>query len=619
VRSLRTPPASNVAVVAVLIGLLAVGTVVAAIGASLWLLCFVSLVALTCAIAQRISWTLAMTASVLIPLWLLTLAIRVYPVIGIDMNTANIVGLVAVSSIAIGSLLVRRDPIVLPPRPTIRTAALVAISPALIGLVAVFVGFASGWTRISWAMNSDAIWNTMMARGLYEDGGVAGASAGNAAPLTVALMAAALGPGRGSATKLLAHDVGREAELWVLAIMLVSALAGLTVAQAVRNGTTLRVLGVGVAGLFVATWYVAGFSFQYGFYNVMPAIAVLLSSWIVWMESRRAPVIAAAIQFLTGTVLLATWAPLAAVPVVLGVMTLVVHTAPALRHRGPVSLAITIAAIVQFVLYATLVSLADLGGGGAALSGTGAMAPVTPAILFILAGALLCAAVLQSTGRTDRSVSTGLFAVCAAAVLAYGFLAWQLRGPAKMWGYYPAKFVWLVSIVMVVLLIAASFRIISRGGRRGARTWIATAGVFVLIGGVIGAVPPSLMRLGALLPVADIVREKGASARDEAAAVLFDLSESDAPVIVARLSEDPGDDYFINGWLLQTQAESSDDPIRRFAYYLNAEDPVQVCGAIEELGDGAVVHTSDGAFEGELRSECAAEDFSVLLVPTRGS
>ncbi|MGO7983818.1 hypothetical protein ACC691_38920, partial [Rhizobium johnstonii] len=82
-----------------------------------------------------------------------------------------------------------------------------------------------GVLPVAWAMKNDVVWNTMAARFILNDEGIAPDRHPNPSPLINELVASWISSGRTAGTELLRHDVTRQAELWV-ALLLLSALLG---------------------------------------------------------------------------------------------------------------------------------------------------------------------------------------------------------------------------------------------------------------------------------------------------------------------------------------------------------------------------------------------------------
>lgn len=599
------------------LALVLLGAALSAGGLTIWPLVAATVTALAAWAGQHTRWVVATSFSFAVTLLLIATAVRLYPLLGLGLSAGNTLVLTGLGLVGVVGLVLARGPLHGPSAEGWRTVGLASILPALGGVVALVLSLGSQGRFLSWAMNSDAIWNTVTARNLVNDGGLIPDLHPNSSPLTAALMALSFSPGREStaAGDLLRHDVTREAEMWVIATLVAAFLAGFVVARSVdRNRLWLRLISTLVAGGVVISWYVAGFSFQYGFYNVMPSIALLFVSWLAWMETPRAPLWGTALQFVLTTVLLASWAPLAIVPLMLGSASIVQFALPSLRSATGAKRGLLAVVIVQMPVYAVFVSLDDLRRDVGSLSGGGAMAPVIPAILFLLVGAVMFAGSIGQAAPQSSHELLGVFTVSLGALVAYGYLGWQVRDAAsKWWGYYPAKLVWFMSILLIVVFLAVAIGRISHGSASALRSAAGSLGVIIVVAAVMGSVPPSMQRIGALLPVADIVRGMGASARDAVLPALFTLSTPGEKNVLARYSADPGDDYFVNGWLLQLPATSAQDPIRTHSYYLNATEPSQLCAMIDTWGGGVTVHTHDPVLESELRTSCPTLNYTVVL------
>jgi hypothetical protein len=93
---------------------------------------------------------------------------------------------------------------------------------------------------------------------------------------------------------------------------------------------------------------------------------------------------------------------------------------------------------------------------------------------------------------------------------------------------------------------------------------------------------------------------------------LFRIADDGSKTIVSRLGA-PGEDSFVNGWLLQLQADSSADAIRAYSYSLYPDDPAKLCEAAQSWGGPVVIETADPGLEAELALACPDADLSVRL------
>ncbi len=103
---------------------------------------------------------------------------------------------------------------------------------------------------------------------------------------------------------------------------------------------------------------------------------------------------------------------------------------------------------------------------------------------------------------------------------------------------------------------------------------------------------------------------------DAAIPDLFDLMERDPKSIVARYSPVPGQDYFVNYWMLQMGAEDLDDPIRVHAYFMDSSNPASICTAIADWRGDVTVWTRDPKLEKRARRTCDPSlDYRVEVRP----
>jgi hypothetical protein len=246
-------------------------------------------------------------------------------------------------------------------------------------------------------------------------------------------------------------------------------------------------------------------------------------------------------------------------------------------------------------------------------------------VVLVMAAAGLIAWVLRARSRTG--VGIVVLIVAAAVSMAY-LLRQRVDSTVGLWGYYPAKFGWLVAFLAVLLTMAAVVSLVRASGpERGRRSVIVVAAALAAATAM-SQIPPSDprppspvtnpaprptpdWRVTTIFPVLSVAQDHGASAFDDAAEVLFRVSDPRDKVLVSRYFEDPLRDRFVNFWLLQQPAKSSTDPIRTHSYYLEAHDPSSMCEAIQAWGGGVRVLTRVEGWERELRAACPRADFEV--------
>lgn len=614
--SVRTRTRSDVIVPLVLSAGLAGGVLAIAAGWSPALLAASAIAALTFAFAQRVSWALGLAGGMLTLLGLHTLTSRLAPMLDLDFEIATTaaVALAGAAATALVAVVAVRRGLNSPAWSSMPTLL------AAIGVPAVTLGYwlaALRWgseMRVGWLLANDAVWNTMAAQFIVADGGIDPAVHPNPAPSTAALAAVWMLPGRDAAAQLLRHDVTREAQLVLLMTLAAATLAGLVAARAIptRHGVLRAVAGAGAGG-FVLGWYVLGFTAELGFLNAPIAVLVLLAAWVCWSDVERSPLAAGAGLLLAATLLLATWAPLVVVPLALGVAGLFVAGRRLLVRRGPAWSVVGVAA-AGFVLYVVFVTLADLRSTGGALAADGAAPPVEPRDVAAVVGVVLAVTLLvllRTPPRPLRHQAIGALVVLVSAAFGGGYLVLQRLGQGLgWWGYYPAKFAWLVCVLLLVvvggMLLAAAARL--RSVRRSALLAVASVALLAVVAA--GSLPVGgVRRVPAAIAIATDSRFDASALVAERLFVLADAE----PTIAARLSADPAEDGLLNSWLLQAHSQHSDDPIREFAYGLDPGDVGDVCDAIITWGGGVRVVTHDPALGEELGARCPDAGYEVVV------
>ncbi len=609
------------------LGLLALtvfGLVAWLTGLTPWLLCLAAVGGLTLVYGQRVTWTLACAGSLTTLLAGYAVVLRVLPATGVGLSASGALILTIVALVPVVAL-VRSDRVRVP-RGRGARVAIVVVAPVIALAVLGPVLDAADWGP-RWAMNNDAVWNLVTARQILEDGGVA-AGRPNASPLTAGLIAIVAAAGRGSvaAADLLGHDVRRAAGLWLVMIYVGSVLAALVAAHATRRASaTSRVVAPVIAAGVASSWYVVGFAVQFGFFNSSLAMIVLLAAWCAWLESRRAPLVAAAVLAAATIALLATWAPLATVSLALAAAVFA-RALPALA-RGPwvawLPWFLTVAAVGT---YGLLVTLADLHRDGEALAVDGGIHELPPRHVVFVVAATVLVVLLHALCTRVADHAVGLGVVVVGAAVGVGFLvAQRLSAGVPFWGYYPVKAAWAVCCLLLVILVSCGSAAASpAGGAEEGRTrgWeraesaVAGLAVGAFVGALVLQIPGPGLRQQ--LPLVNILRGNGLAAGESDARTLFAIAEPGVPTIAAGLV-DPGVDRFLNSWLLQLEAEKATDPVRPFAYVLDPDSDAQVCSAIAAWQRPVTVRTSDGARADRLDALCGDLPFTVVSGPAIAS
>lgn len=477
--------------------------------------------------------------------------------------------------------------------------------PLFVTGIALSIGFAlqcvAGSVNILWAMNNDAVWNTISARFLVQDGGLNAAVHPNPSSLTAGIMAATFAPGRETipTANLLLHDITREAQMWSAVILLTGLMAGLIVAVSLRTATPLmKWLGTIFISALPLTWYFSGYAVNLGFYNASLAILILFALWVAWQRIDENPGVAALLFSLAAIATLATWAPLVLIPL-LFIPALVWRMWPELRSR-PTQLVLPVAGVVTMFGYASVVTLRDVSQNSGALAVDGAIFDLQPlqfSLILILALLLTFMSRTVAAGKTEF-LGALLVGISACAGIAY--LAFQRRDSDSMWGYYPIKFAWLISCLLVVIIFAALVMWISHHpSSHVSKVIFLGAGAALTLSLMAQSGLPSVKTF--FTPVSVLSQGQGSYKR---VIELSMLAQPGKKNIVLQYGPDSDFDLAFNNWLLQVNSDTSEDPIRWYSYFLNGTDTAMACEAIEKWGSGVVVHTRNPQLSSELGAVC---------------
>lgn len=582
-------------------------------GWSIWPLGVVVWALAALLIAQYTGWTMAIVGTLVSLLTVEILLLRVLPWTGIDLALSHIVFWGAFG-VVLAFLVGRRRPrVIVPSRAALRLAMAILAAPVVGGLAVLIAAVVVGFARISWAMNNDAVWTTMVARHIGQDDGIDTVIHPNSSPMMSALMAVGEAPGRAvlPGVDLLGSDVGRDAQLWMLVILATSLIAGVIVARATGSERpTVRFVGIVVVGCVPFSWFVSGFAVDYGFYSASLATLLLLCAWALWQSARRQPIWAFVFLLLLATDLLATWAPLVVVP--LGLAALVFFRGvDAFFDRGrPVAIGSWAIAVAQLVLYIVAVAIPDFESGSGALSAGGAIQRFPVSILIALALLALLLGGLLRHRRLERTLGLAVLCACVAVglVVLLAEAKWQ-------WTYYPVKFTWLSATLLLVVAGALAVRLV----QVVKVVWLASAsGVAAVVAfGVIAIqAPPTVRTIASISPF--IQTMSGSGHNDILAARLFAFSDPGRKTLLSRYSPSTSEDEYVNFWLLQSTAQLDKEPIRNFSYSLDPSNAQQVCSAITTWGGGVVVETRDPTWGSQLRAACPDARFSVRLHSSSG-
>lgn len=603
---------ARIAWTAVTAAFLVLGLTLFVAGLTPWLAPAAVLVCLTLAIGQRTSWPFAFAAAVIVELAFIALIVRFTPSIGLGLvnGAAIVLGLLGTAALLAFCAVGRSR---LPGTRAVRVGVPIVAIPVVLVFVIALRSTLTG--ELEWAMHNDAVWNLVTTRQIVAAGGLDDISHPNASPLTPGLLAVAIAVGRDAIDPegLLAHDVGRVATFWLLSTLAAGLLAALIGARSLHGGTRMaRLAGAAIAALVPFSWFTFGFAAQFGFYNATVTLVLLLATWLAWLETRVAPIAGTAVLSLATVALLATWAPLAAIPFVLAAAAIVSRLSSVLRARAGVRPTIVIVlAALPIPLYALAVTLPDLLREGSALAVDGGIMPLQPAHVVVIASVTTGLAVLNAAQRRQLHQLNGVLLVCAAGLIGAGYLIGQRTAAGvSAWGYYPAKFCWLlVSLLLVVLAAALAGEMAGLRGRPVSAIGVAAV-AFGMPASLMMLVPPESGRLASVLTPVAIATSTGVADGSPAAQRLFELARPGERTIAADFLG-PAQDRFLNSWLLQLESTTAQDPIRTYSYVLDPQDPQQICDAARVWGEPVRVVTSSEAAAESLAATCADASLTI--------
>jgi len=611
-----------------LVALLVTAVVTLAGGTMLPLALVVGLL-LVLAVGQRSSWMLAVAAAPVLATTALLLGSIAWPKLGIDLTVGNVL-LCLLGGIAAIAVLVRdRSALRLPGARALALAGGAALpSIVMVGWYAVANASAT-YPKLAWLMNNDAVWNLAVTRTINLDGGFLPGDRPNVSPGTFIVMAAFTDPGRSGlpAHDVLAHDLTRVAWALLAVTAVASILFGLVAAQLVpaRFWVSRLVLAAAV-GLVPWTWAGLGFATRYGFWNAILTPLVLASAWLIWQEAERAPRAASALMALVGLALLSIWVPLIILPGLMGVAIVLRHWRTHLALRGW-ALVAWLAPLAVLVAWYVLAMRPAFSINSTALGFDGAMfllnqSGVVVGLLLTFAVGLVAAAV---RGRSWSLVGAAL--VLGTGALGMYYLMKQREGaPTGLWGYYPAKFAWLVLLLAVPIAVALAASLITAvSGGRLRRAALVVGSVLVALGVVVHIPPadpreptsktPTLAatpdwRPVTLFPIWSASKRMEASAYDPAVADLEKTSVPGGKAYYWDYFREPAFQAWANNWLVQLGAYDGSDPIRGYAF-APPQDLQTLCTMIDTWQGEVTLVTRDAKLGKKLDRTCPDSDFEI--------
>lgn len=553
---------------------------------------------------------------------------QVYPDIGVPFVRGNLVvlsmiGLGAVGAMALGT---KARPLPVDGRWIALAAGLVpAVCAAWLAAVRVF----STSLKLAWMMGNDSPFNLFTSRQILLDGGVDPVKHPSPAPGTSEIIALFTGPGRGAVAPvdLLQHDLVRTLQALVLATCALSFIGAVAVALGARGGSRVARIAVTVVVASLPwTWIMFGNATRFGFWNALLSTAVLATAWLAFAEADRHPTAASAAQALAGTALLPLWAPLVLAPALFGLLIVGAHWRAhlALRRWAVVGW-LTPPAVLAWYYLVVLRPLFTSQGG--ALAADGAMFPIgkTTIQAVLVAGAALGFLAYASRGRAWELAGTTAVLVTGWIGLTY-LVAQRADATTGPWGYYPAKFGWLIAYLGIMAgaraaaAVAMPVAVAGLRWQKAARVGAGALAPLLVLSAFLMHFPPNDpvplsaehpalvetpdWRAGSVFPLVSIAQDDGASSLDPAVETLLPLSSPREKHLITRYADDATMDSFANFWLFQQPLVQDNNDVRYFAYFLKADNPESLCSLMRTWGPGVQVTTRDRSWGRTLDRTC---------------
>lgn len=498
-----------------------------------------------------------------------------------------------------------------------RQSPILIPAAAVVGITVLFLGWfqLSSVPHISFAMNGDAVWNTVTARFVVEDGGIVSARHPNPAPLTAELLASIDAPGRSLVPNqdLLLHDVVRQAQLWFVLLGVSSVLIMVLVAQCIRGASKrLTQIIALLSGLLPYTWFFSGFSFFFGFYNATIAILVLLAGWHAWLRAKTHPLLSLSLLSAASVILLATWAPLV---VITGSLLVTLFIRQGLSYwfkRSLTRVLILLSAGLIPLTYFALFSLADFRREGPALSVDGGIFELSPYLLVVLPLLIALFTLMRWQEKYSQQSFWGALSIVIGGGIALGYLVWQRKETGQLWGYYPMKFSWLVSTLLILVLLTVLLQWVDFSKSILVKTFISLFGISAVIGGLMLCAKP--LGLTEILSPLAVISSKGVGVNDEVVPEISQLAAGEDLIVVVHYGQNSQQDLFMNNWLLQLPVDRPDSLQRWYSYYLDGTDLGLVCKAQTDLKQPLQVETRDSSLKNRINQLCHNENITVRVV-----
>lgn len=476
-----------------------------------------------------------------------------------------------------------------------------------------------GAARYSWVMLGDSANNVIFAREIIYRGGIGLGAGENPVPLPSAVMAIVMAAGRGSVANgdLTRHDIAAFDQVWTIFIIVSCVLAGAKAGAIVRSVTD-RALVIGLvsagASLLPLSWFFTGYPIEFGFFNTHLALPIVLAAFLAYLSADRRPAIALAVLAGASTLLLAVWSPLVLLPAALGFVVAVREWRSLIGARGP-ALTVLVVGIVQLLAYGLAVVLPSLLRNSGFLAAQGGTFSFPRWMMPSLAVAAVLLAVAAGFKR-PKTIMLGVLAMSLGAGIGLSALLFVTRASPNPWTYYPLKFAWMSSTVLIVLIVGLAASVLVR---YFSHLVVVLAGLVVIAAGTVGVLrwlPTTGLGYVWLDPIERILSGQVMGRGDEIAEKIFTLATPDQ----AHFLWHSGEEFegSINFWVLQLWSDSiaGNTELRVAAYGLYDDGNIQdLCNIMTLMGGDVMVHTRITDLDMQLANACP--DSGIVIVTGR--
>jgi hypothetical protein len=340
---------------------------------------------------------------------------------------------------------------------------------------------------ITWAMSADARNNAVFIFGLKSGSTEASPLlllSGGLPGISAAMMSAL--PSRSDmnqeALKAVVLDIRNS---WLILITMASILLGILISKLAQESNKVFKFTLIAGSTFILfTWPFLGRALEGGFLNSFFALTLAICSLILWAERslfKLENIIYLTGQMVISLLLLMVWAPISVLPLALvGVPILEIVKEFYIHKIDRIKQVLIPIVVVSIIIFVALivVNSSFRNTVGDILRAEGGFYPFGQSTLFILSLSVLFLLLTSDISkRATWELGVGLFSTWAMV----NTLLWTRRDMENIWGYYPLKFSWILSMAFAIVIIGLLARAITLSGRGSTTRLFSYLILFVLV------------------------------------------------------------------------------------------------------------------------------------------